>query len=56
MARAAGFLGGGWELFFFLQIIVFMNNLSLSSEPITQLHRENKAQETPTISTKQTWE
>lgn len=33
-----------------------MNNLSLSSEPITQFHRENKAQETPTISTKKTWE
>lgn len=33
-----------------------MNNLSLSSEPITQFHRENKAQETPTISTKKIWE
>lgn len=54
MARAAGFLGCGLGTLFFLQIIVFMNNLSLSSEPITQLHRENKAQETPTINTKQT--
>lgn len=33
-----------------------MNNLSLSSEPITKFHRENKAQETPTISTKKNGE